>query len=122
MSPETPGQVADVLGVLAIAGSLATVIVLAGLGLPSTRLRILTALGGSATVLAGLGLAVNTWHNVIETNPHLAGDSCDPTNPCTLRWVEGLGFWTIPRLATVGFALIIALLTIDHLHTRGATP
>lgn len=64
--------------------------------------------------LAGIGLAVGTWHNVIETFPSLATGSCDPTNPCTLRWVEGLGFWTIPRMAFVAFSLVIVALFLDH--------
>lgn len=69
-------------------------------------------------VLAGLGLAVNLWHLAIEVRPSLEGSSCDPTNPCSLRWVEALGFWTIPRLATVAFALVIVGLTVDALAAR----
>lgn len=64
-------------------------------------------------VLAGLGLAVNVWHLAIEVRPSLEGGSCDPFNPCSLRWVEALGFWTIPRMATVAFALIILALAAD---------
>lgn len=67
-----------------------------------------------AFVLAGVGIAVSAWHNLIETNPDLSSSGCDPSNPCTLRWVEGLGFWTIPRMAFVAFALIIALLALDR--------
>ncbi|MGV3757949.1 MAG: disulfide bond formation protein B [Actinomycetota bacterium] len=67
-----------------------------------------------AFVLAGAGLLVSTWHNIIETNPDISSSGCDPSNPCTLRWVEGLGFWTIPRMAFVAFALIIALLALDR--------
>ncbi len=71
-----------------------------------------------ALVLAVAGLAVNIWHNVVETFPDSGvGGTCDPNNPCTLRWVEGLGFWTIPRLATVCFVLIILLTLVDHLAT-----
>jgi disulfide bond formation protein DsbB len=64
--------------------------------------------------LAGLGTAVSLWHNAIETFPSLEGaSSCDPSNPCTLRWVEGLGFWTIPRLALLAFVLVIVALALD---------
>jgi disulfide bond formation protein DsbB len=63
--------------------------------------------------LAGLGAAVSTWHNAIETFPSLDGGGCDPTNPCTLRWVEGLGVWTIPRMALVAFGLVLAALLLD---------
>jgi disulfide bond formation protein DsbB len=67
-----------------------------------------------AAVLAGLGLAVNAWHNLVETFPDRAGGGCDPTNPCTVRWVEGLGFWTIPRMAGVCFLLVLAALALDR--------
>ncbi len=64
--------------------------------------------------IAAIGLAVSAWHNVIETFPTIHAGGCDPTNPCTIRWVEGLGFWTIPRMAAVCFALVIAALLVDH--------
>jgi disulfide bond formation protein DsbB len=65
-------------------------------------------------VLAALGLAVSAWHNIIETRPHLSSGGCDPDNPCTIRWVEGLGFWTIPRMAALSFVLIIVALWLDR--------
>jgi disulfide bond formation protein DsbB len=66
-------------------------------------------------VLAGAGLAVSAWHNLEETFPERDfGSSCDPTNPCTIRWVEALGFWTIPRLAFGCFILILAFLALDR--------
>ena len=68
--------------------------------------------------LAGAGLAVSAWHNVVETFPDLHAGSCDPTNPCTIRWVEGLGFWTIPRMAAVAFALVLAALLVDRPRTE----
>jgi disulfide bond formation protein DsbB len=66
-------------------------------------------------VLASIGLVISAWHNVVETFPErdLSG-GCDPTNPCTIRWVEGLGFWTIPRMALVAFALVLAALLLDR--------
>lgn len=33
---------------------------------------------------------------------------------CSIRWVEQLGFWTIPRMATVAFVLIVVALTLDR--------
>lgn len=69
-------------------------------------------------VIAVLGLAVSIWHNTIETFPSMDSGGCDPTNPCTIRWVEGMGFWTIPRLAAACFVAIIILTTIDHVATR----
>jgi len=57
-------------------------------------------------LLVGAGLLVNAWHVTIETWPSLETGACAASVPCTLRWVEGLGFFTIPRLATVAFGLI----------------
>ena len=181
MSPDTPARVADVLGVLAVAGVVAAVVLALGLIAPAIRRRAIDPLEGTATtlallvavvatagslwfsdaagfppcelcwyqriamyplvvvlgvavwtgqrsanliarLLAGAGLAVNVWHLYIETFPDSGGGSCDPTTPCTLRWVEGLGFWTIPRLATVCFVLILLLTTIDRHTHRGDTP
>ncbi len=65
-------------------------------------------------VLAALGLLVSTWHNYIETFPDRDPGGCDPANPCTIRWVEGLGFWTIPRMAFLAFALVLAALLLDR--------
>jgi disulfide bond formation protein DsbB len=67
-----------------------------------------------ALAIAGVGLAVSAWHNYIETFPDRDPGGCDPTNPCTIRWVEGLGFWTIPRMAALCFVLIITLLVLDR--------
>jgi disulfide bond formation protein DsbB len=67
-----------------------------------------------AILLASIGLAVSAWHNLIETFPSLDTGGCDPTNPCTLRWVEGLGFWTIPRMAAVAFVLVLTALLLDR--------
>jgi len=67
-----------------------------------------------AFVIAGLGLAVNLWHVAIEIRPSLEGTGCDPVNPCSLRWIEVWGFWTIPRMATVAFLLVLTLLALDR--------
>ncbi|HEX4867907.1 MAG TPA: disulfide bond formation protein B [Acidimicrobiales bacterium] len=67
-----------------------------------------------AFVMAGMGITISAWHNLIETFPDVSSSGCDPNNPCTLRWVEGLGFWTIPRMAFAAFALVIALLALDR--------
>ena len=64
--------------------------------------------------LAGAGLAVSAWHTYVETFPERHAGGCDPTNPCTIRWVEGLGFWTIPRMALVCFLLILVVLFLDR--------
>lgn len=58
------------------------------------------------------GLAVSAWHNFIETAATSKFGGCDPLNPCTIRWVEGLGFWTIPRMAAAAFVAIAACLAL----------
>lgn len=72
----------------------------------------------TGTVIAVLGLAVSSWHIVVEATPDSGGGGCDPDNPCTIRWVEGLGFWTIPRLAAGCFVIIIVLVLLDHFALR----
>jgi len=68
--------------------------------------------------IAAIGLTVSAWHILVENYPSLDSGGCDPDNPCTIRWVEGLGFWTIPRMAAASFALILVLTTVDHLSQR----
>jgi disulfide bond formation protein DsbB len=65
-----------------------------------------------ALPLAGLGLAVSAYHVLLERVPSLESGSCDPAAPCTTRWVEPLGYLTIPTMAGTGFALVIALLLL----------
>ena len=58
--------------------------------------------------LAIAGAALSVWHVVIERNPALAGP-CDPSNPCTIKWVEEFGFLTVPTMALVASLSFIAL-------------
>jgi len=92
------------------------VVVLGIRALRSTGSRDLRAAG---LAIVAIGLAVNLWHVAIETWPSLDSGACDATVPCTIRWVEGLGFFTIPRLATVAFGLIGLLLLLDRTDRRG---
>ncbi|WP_421118724.1 disulfide bond formation protein B [Aquihabitans daechungensis] len=64
----------------------------------------------SGAILAGLGACVSVWHLLVERYPTLESDSCDPLNPCSMKWVEELGYLTIPGMALSGFALILVLL------------
>lgn len=66
-----------------------------------------------AMVLAGAGSLVSIYHILIERFPDLENStSCDPANPCSLKWVEHFGYVTIPVMALSGFTLIITLLGI----------
>lgn len=62
--------------------------------------------------LALAGLPVSAWHVLVERFPSLDAGSCDPTVPCTVRWVDVWGFVTLPLMAMVGFAAVATLLAI----------
>jgi disulfide bond formation protein DsbB len=76
--------------------------------------RRVAALRTVAIVAALLGAAVATYHVVLERFPSLETDVCDPDNPCTLIWVERLGYVTIPVMALTGFLTIAALLSLSR--------
>lgn len=63
-----------------------------------------------ALPLALIGLGISTWHYLVQLYPSLEGGACDPTNPCSARYVEAFGFISIPFMAGAGFTLIAALL------------
>jgi disulfide bond formation protein DsbB len=64
-----------------------------------------------ALPLAVIGMAISTYHILVERFPSLEGSGvCEVANPCSVRWVERFGFVTIPTMALAGFALISGLL------------
>ncbi len=65
-----------------------------------------------ALALVALGLPVSLYHSVIERLPSLEGGACDPTNPCSIIWVERFGYLTIPTMALTAFTLIAVLLLL----------
>jgi disulfide bond formation protein DsbB len=71
-----------------------------------------------AAALAAIGGLIATYHVLLERNPQWESSVCDPKNPCTLIWVERLGYLTIPTMALSGFALIITLLAISRAGDR----
>ncbi len=73
----------------------------------------------TAVPIAAIGAAVAVWHIVIERNPALAGP-CDPTAPCSIRWVEEFGFLTLPTMALIGFLTIIVLTLVARPATTDA--
>ena len=74
----------------------------------------------TSTILAVIGLAISAWHVVIERNPALAGP-CDPSNPCTLKWVEEFGILTIPTMAGIAGLSFIALTLLARAGATAAT-
>lgn len=92
------------------------------LGVRALRRRGNRDLRTAGLVLVAIGLAVNLWHVALETFPSLDTGSCAADVPCTVRWVEGLDFFTIPRLATVAFALVGLALLLDRTDRRDPEP
>jgi disulfide bond formation protein DsbB len=67
-----------------------------------------------AVPLAVIGGAVSIYHMVIERFPSLESGACEVTNPCSIIWVEQLGYLTIPTMALSGFALVAILLVLPQ--------
>jgi disulfide bond formation protein DsbB len=60
--------------------------------------------------VAAIGGVISIYHMLVERFPNLESGSCDPTNPCSIIWVDTFGYLTIPTMALSGFALILTLL------------
>ena len=56
------------------------------------------------------GAAVAIYHVYIEHNPEAESASCKVSAPCSLKWIEELGYVTLPVLALTAFAAILSLL------------
>ncbi|CAN5557093.1 hypothetical protein BH10ACT1_BH10ACT1_04370 [soil metagenome] len=65
-----------------------------------------------AALVALVGAGISTFHVLVEHYPNLETSSCDPNNPCSIKWVEEFGYLTIPTMALSGFALILVLLAV----------
>lgn len=57
-----------------------------------------------------LGALVSIYHIYIEINPEAETASCKVSAPCSVKWIDELGYVTLPVLALTAFAAIIALL------------
>lgn len=73
-----------------------------------------------ALPLALIGGSISVYHVLLERFPSLETGACDPTNPCSLIWVERFGYLTIPTMALSAFALISVLL-LTATDSRGLT-
>lgn len=62
--------------------------------------------------LAGLGMLVSAYHYLIQMFPTLDAGACGLGVPCSARYVEVLGFISIPLMAFAGFAAIVASLRL----------
>lgn len=68
--------------------------------------------------LATIGPLISVYHILVERGIVEESTSCDPTNPCSLIWVERLGYLTIPTMALSGFLLILTLLAVSRAGDR----
>ena len=73
-----------------------------------------------ALLIAVAGLGISLYHVQLQQWPD-QGSFCEVANPCSGRWVEGLGWMTIPQMAAGSFALIVSLLALDMFTSREAS-
>ena len=62
--------------------------------------------------LAVFGAIVAIYHIYIEYHPEAETASCKIGAPCATKWIDKLGYITIPVLALTAFLAIIALLAM----------
>lgn len=64
-------------------------------------------------VLSTIGLAISLYHVGIQLFPEQSS-FCELDNPCSSRWVEGMGWMTIPRMAAACFAGILVIAVVGR--------
>jgi len=72
-----------------------------------------------AIPLAAIGAAISAYHYLLEWFPQIDAGACQVGIPCTQVWFREFGFVSLPLLALVAFALVVALLLIP---VRAAQP
>lgn len=77
--------------------------------LPIAAVRRDRAVIPYAMVIATVGLGFSIYHIQLQIRPDQS-TSCDLLNPCSAKWVDALGFATIPMMAGLSFALIVTSL------------
>ena len=66
-----------------------------------------------AMVLAGVGIVISTYHSWIQWFPPAGGTSfCTTDAPCTEKWVDELGFVTLPFMAWTCFAAVLVAMMV----------
>ena len=68
--------------------------------------------------LAIFGSIVAIYHIYIEYHPEAESASCKIGAPCTTKWIDKLGYITIPSLALTAFLAIITLLLMALSRSR----
>lgn len=65
-----------------------------------------------AVPVAVIGAFISAWHIGVERVPGLPSGACSLDVPCSLIYVQVVGFVTIPTMALAGFLSIISLLLL----------
>lgn len=60
--------------------------------------------------LASIGIAVSTYHYLVEWYPTLESNVCSVDVPCTTVWFREFGFVSLPFMALTGFVTIVTVL------------
>ena len=60
--------------------------------------------------LALIGVAVSTYHYLVEWYPTLESNVCSVDVPCTTVWFREFGFVSLPFMALIGFVTIVTVL------------
>jgi disulfide bond formation protein DsbB len=67
-----------------------------------------------------VGLGIAAWHMLVERGVVSDTESCQISAPggCATKWIEELGYITIPTLAATAFALITFVLALGAFERR----
>jgi disulfide bond formation protein DsbB len=72
--------------------------------------------------LATFGTIVASYHIYIENHPEAETAACKIGAPCATKWIDKLGYITIPTLALTAFLAIIVLLSMALSRSRSRQP
>ena len=72
--------------------------------------------------LAAFGAIVSIYHIYIEYHPEAETAACKIGAPCATKWIDKLGYITIPVLALTAFLAIITLLCMALSRSRSQQP
>lgn len=91
---------------------------------PLVVILLVAAIRGDRSVrwyagpVAAIGMAVSTYHYVVEWNPSLDAGACGLGPSCTAVWFRELGFISLALMALCGFAAILVLVVPRTASTR----
>lgn len=77
-------------------------------------------LGWLGVGLAAVGFCVSIYHRIEQARGSSIGSSCAVDNPCWARYVNELGWITIPTMAAVAFALVFTLVPLGLRDTHSS--